>query len=92
MEYIDLQKSYMYAWAKVMKTNGDSLSDSDKVGVVNLFLPSLFEQCTVSLQGKMITSSLPIQSNDTNSFEVWKRSQQFSIINAVVGERHSRHT
>jgi len=43
--------------AKIVKTNGDSLSDSDKVGVVNLFLPSLFEQCTVTLQGKMITSS-----------------------------------
>ena len=57
MEYIDLQKSYMYVRAKIMKTNGDSLSDSDKVGVVNLFLPSLFEQCTVTLQGKMITSS-----------------------------------
>jgi len=57
MEYIDLQKSYMYVRAKIMKINGDSLSDSDKVGVVNLFLPSLFEQCTVTLQGKIITSS-----------------------------------
>jgi hypothetical protein len=42
MEYIDLQKSYMYVRAKIMKTNGDKESDSDKVGVVNLFLPSLF--------------------------------------------------
>lgn len=50
-------KSYMYVRAKIVKTNGDSLSDSDKAGVVNLFLPSLFEQCTVTLQGKMITSS-----------------------------------
>jgi hypothetical protein len=25
MEYIDLQKSYMYVRAKIMKTNGDSL-------------------------------------------------------------------
>lgn len=77
MEYIDLQNSYMYVRAKIVKTNGDSLSDSVKVGVVNFFLPSLFEQCTVTLQGKMITSSTgdthqPIQSDDTNTFEVWK--------------------
>jgi hypothetical protein len=42
MEYIDLQKSYMYVRAKIMKTNGDKESDSDKVGEVNLFLSSLF--------------------------------------------------
>jgi hypothetical protein len=55
--YIDYANSYLYVRAKITKSNGTNLADTDKVGPVNNFLHSLFSQVYVTLNGTMITNS-----------------------------------
>jgi hypothetical protein len=43
--------------AKITKSNGTNVADTDKVGPVNNFLHSLFSQVDVTLNGTMITNS-----------------------------------
>jgi hypothetical protein len=56
-DYIDYANSYLYVRAKITKSNGTNLADTDKVGPVNNFLHSLFSQVDVTLNGTMITNS-----------------------------------
>ena len=58
-DYLDLCQSQLYVKAKVTKQDGSNLSDTDKVGPVNLFLQSLFSQVDVKLNGRVITASTP---------------------------------
>lgn len=57
MEYVDLKRSKLYVKAKIVKGNGESLTENEYVGPVNLFLQSMFSQVEVTMQGKLITSS-----------------------------------
>ncbi|CAC5415722.1 unnamed protein product [Mytilus coruscus] len=57
MEYVDLKRSKLYVKAKIVKGNGESLTENEYVGPVNLFLQSMFSQVEVTMQGKLVTSS-----------------------------------
>lgn len=56
-EYMDLASSYLYVKAKIVKSDGTSLTENDSVAPVNLFLHSLFSQIDVSLNERVISSS-----------------------------------
>ncbi|KAF8795494.1 hypothetical protein HNY73_003338 [Argiope bruennichi] len=56
-EYLDLSQTLLQVKAKILKSDGKTLTTEDKVGPVNLFLHSLFSQVDVSLNGRNISSS-----------------------------------
>ena len=55
--YIDLSQTRLYVRAKVVKADGSDISATEKVGVVNLFLHSLWSQIDVYFQQKLVSSS-----------------------------------
>ena len=54
--FTDLKRTYLHLRARITK-NGVPLKPEDMVGPVNLWLHSLFTQCDVTLQQKMIYNS-----------------------------------
>jgi hypothetical protein len=54
---IDLSQSYLHIRCKIVKGAATILTATDKVGPVNQLLHSLFSQCDVSLNGKLISAS-----------------------------------
>jgi hypothetical protein len=56
-DYIDYANSYLYVRAKITKSNGTNVADTDKVGPVGKFLHSFFSQVDVTLNGTVITNS-----------------------------------
>jgi len=56
-DYIDFANTMLYVKAKVTQDNGNNLAANAEVGLVNLFLHSLFLQVDISLNGTLITSS-----------------------------------
>ncbi|XP_035692553.1 uncharacterized protein F54H12.2-like [Branchiostoma floridae] len=56
-EYVDLSQTQLYVRAKVVRGNGADLPEGVKVGPVNLFMHSLFQQIDVSLNNKLVTPS-----------------------------------
>jgi hypothetical protein len=59
-DYIDLAKSYLYVKARLNRADVSNLEAADAVGPVNNLLHSLFSQVDVSLNGTLITNSIPI--------------------------------
>ncbi|XP_069101549.1 uncharacterized protein F54H12.2-like [Argopecten irradians] len=57
MELLDLQNTLLYAKVKIVKADGTNISLTEDVGPINLFLPSLFQQVDVSLNGKTVVST-----------------------------------
>ena len=57
MEYIDMKNTMIYVKAKIKKGDGAAIASDENIGPVNLFLPVLFSQVDVSLQGKPIVST-----------------------------------
>ena len=55
--YLDLASSYLYVKAKIVKKDGSKLAASDKVAPGNLFLSTMFENCSVTLNGTVISDS-----------------------------------
>ena len=56
-EYLDLVRTQLYVKAKITKANGTALHADTQVGLVNLFLHSLFSQVDVSLNERLISAS-----------------------------------
>ena len=56
-DYVDLSKTILVVGAKVTKADGANLDADEKVGVVNNFLHSLFEQVDVFLKEKQVTQA-----------------------------------
>ncbi len=56
--YINLRSTKLYVKARILHKNGTPVSLEDKVAFVNLTLCSLFKQCNISLQHKLISSCL----------------------------------
>ncbi|XP_019617759.1 PREDICTED: uncharacterized protein F54H12.2-like [Branchiostoma belcheri] len=56
-EFTDLSQTQLYVRAKIVRPNGADLPGDAKVGPVNLWLHSLFQQVDVSLGGKLITDA-----------------------------------
>ncbi|KAK3105954.1 hypothetical protein FSP39_009422 [Pinctada imbricata] len=63
-EYIDLRRSRLYVKAKIVKSDGTALADSENVGIINLPLQSMFSQMDVYLNNKLV-------SFNTNNYP-WK--------------------
>lgn len=63
-EYIDLKRSKLYVKARILKTDGTALADTEKTGLVNLPLQSMFSQMDVYLNNKLV-------SFNTNNYP-WK--------------------
>lgn len=63
-EYIDLKRSKLYVKARILKTDGTALADTEKTGIVNLPLQSMFSQMDVYLNNKLV-------SFNTNNYP-WK--------------------
>jgi hypothetical protein len=55
--YLDLNSSYLYVKAKIVKQDGADLAATDKVAPGNLFLSTMFENCYVSANGTQISDS-----------------------------------
>ena len=56
--YIDLRSTKLYVKARILHKDGSPISNEDEVAFVNLTLCSLFRQCNISLQQKLISSCL----------------------------------
>lgn len=56
-EYIDLRRSRLYLKAKITKADGTTLATSEKTGIVNLPLQSLFSQIDVYMNGKCVSQN-----------------------------------
>ena len=56
-DYVDVSSISLRIKVKVLKENGDVLSEKDNVGPVNLFLHSLFSQLDVTLGDTLISQS-----------------------------------
>ncbi|XP_078693744.1 uncharacterized protein F54H12.2-like [Branchiostoma floridae x Branchiostoma belcheri] len=56
-EFTDLSQTQLYVRAKIVRATGADLPGDAKVGPVNLWLHSLFQQVDVSLGGKLITDA-----------------------------------
>ena len=56
-EYLDLRKSRLYFKAKITKADGTALVSSEKTGIINLPLQSLFSQIDVYFNGKLMSQN-----------------------------------
>ncbi|XP_061170271.1 uncharacterized protein F54H12.2-like [Saccostrea echinata] len=56
-EYLDLRRSRLYLKAKITKADVTALTSSEKTGIVNLPLQSLFSQIDVYINGKCISQN-----------------------------------
>lgn len=56
-DYIDLSNTFLHVSAKIVKQNGSDIEEASVVGPINNFLPSLFSQLDITLNGTLITSS-----------------------------------
>ncbi|XP_061173663.1 uncharacterized protein F54H12.2-like [Saccostrea echinata] len=56
-DYLDLKKSLLFIKARIFKADGTTIGADEKVGPVNNFLHSLFNQVDISLNGKQFPSS-----------------------------------
>lgn len=56
-EYIDLRRSRLYLKAKITKADGTALTPTEKTGIVNLPLQSLFSQIDVYMNGKCVSQN-----------------------------------
>ncbi|XP_061190341.1 uncharacterized protein F54H12.2-like [Saccostrea echinata] len=56
-EYLDLRRSRLYLKVKITKADGTSMAASEKTGIVNLPLQSLFSQIDVFMNGKCVTQN-----------------------------------
>ena len=56
-DYIDLANTRLLVKAKITKSTGGDIVDTDKVAPINLLLHSLFTQVDVSLNEKLVTPS-----------------------------------
>ena len=55
--YLDLAQSYLYVSGKVVKADGTAATSNDDYSVTNLFLHSLFENVTLSLNGTEVENA-----------------------------------
>ena len=55
--YYDLGKNYIQLTLKIVKPDGSSLGDTDKVGSINLLGKTFFERIIVKIQGKEVYNS-----------------------------------
>lgn len=55
-EYLDLAQTLLYAKVKIVNAEGEDLKTTDKVGLVNNALHSIFSQFEVTLNGKHVSS------------------------------------
>lgn len=53
--YTDLKKSQLYLRCRIVKSNGDYLTDQDKVSIVNQPLQSLWSQMDIVMNGKLVS-------------------------------------
>ncbi len=56
-EYVDLSQTKLHIQAKITNDDGTRLAADAQVGPVNLFLQSLFSQCEVSLNERLVSPS-----------------------------------
>lgn len=54
--YLDLAYTILNLKVKILKKNGSNLEDTDHVAPVCYFLNTMFAECSISLNGKQITS------------------------------------
>ena len=68
--YLDFANTQLLVKAKIIRGNGDDITDADHVGGVNLFLHSLFEQVDVSLNDVQVSQPAectPIEHTSNHS-------------------------
>jgi len=70
-DYIDFANTMLYGKAKLTANDGANLAADATVGLVNLFLHSLFSQLDISLNGTLITAST--YTYPVHTGPCWKR-------------------
>jgi len=74
LELLDLQNCLIYVKAKITKADGSGIAATEDIGPVNLFLPSLFSQVDVTLQGengRIYYKPLCLQGIHSKFVEIW---------------------
>jgi len=56
-QYVDLSRTKLYLKCRIMRSDGTNLPANVEVGPCNNFLATLFSQCDIFLNDKMVTSS-----------------------------------
>ncbi|KAK3107250.1 hypothetical protein FSP39_010272 [Pinctada imbricata] len=74
-EYLDLRRSRLYLRAKITKGDGTALTASEKTGIINLPLQSLFSQIDVFMNGKCVTQNA--------NFYPWKAYLKVLLTNGM---------
>lgn len=56
--WFDFRRSYLAMKAKICRSDGSNLKDSDKVGVCNALAYTAFKECSISLQQKNVSNEV----------------------------------
>lgn len=56
--YLDLSNSLLHIQLKIVKKNGDSIVEADKVSCINYILNSIFSECSVFFNDKLVSSQV----------------------------------
>lgn len=92
LEYVDLKRTKLYVKAKIKKADGSSLTETEYVGPVNLFLHAMFAQVDVTLQGKLIstaTNQYPYKAMIQTLLSYGSDAKKTSLGCTTLEERHT---
>lgn len=92
LEYVDLKRTKLYVEAKIKKADGSSLTETEYVGPVNLFLHAMFAQVDVTLQGKPIstaTNQYPYKAMIQTLLSYGSDAKKTSLGCTTLEERHT---
>ena len=56
-DYIDLARSLLHIKFRITRADGTEYPDTEEVGIINFLLMTMFSQCDVMLNGKLVSSS-----------------------------------
>ena len=72
-EYIDLRRSRLYVKCKIVKSDGSKLKASEKTGIINLPLQSMWSQIDTYMNGKLVSLN--------TSYYPWKAYMKLLLSN-----------
>ena len=72
-EYIDLRRSRLYVKCKIVKSDGSPLTSSEKTGIINIPLQSMWSQIDTYMNGKLVSLN--------TSYYPWKAYMKLLLSN-----------
>jgi hypothetical protein len=67
--FLDLRDSFIHVKARILKSDGSNLLDTDKIAPCNLFLHTLFQNVNVKFNERLVSTS-----NNMYAYQAWIRN------------------